>query len=92
MRQIVGSCASIALWLLSSSVNAQEIRTAAPCSPVIDRTKGNVIVNFTGGCTTGIIPAQIHQIIDGILAGRTIPPELLERYERLSLQASPMQL
>ena len=76
MRRILGPCVLIAAWVVSSSASAQ--RTEAPCSPVIDRTQGNVTINFTGGCTAGISPAQIQQIIDAVLAGRAVPPELLE--------------
>ena len=75
----------MAAWVVSSA-SAQGARTEAPCSPVVDRTQGNVTINFTGGCTAGISPAQIQQIIDGVQASRTIPPELLERSERLAQQ------
>ena len=66
-----------------ASASAQGVRTEAQCSPVIDRTQGNVTINFTGGCTAGITPAQIQQIIDDVLTGRAVP-ELLESYERLA--------
>ncbi|HEX5079502.1 MAG TPA: tetratricopeptide repeat protein, partial [Geminicoccaceae bacterium] len=60
------------------------MRTEAPCSPVIGRTQGNVTINISGGCTALLAPAQIRQIIDGVLAGRAIPPELLEKNEQLA--------
>src|SRR6187431_928450 len=82
MRRILSPCALIAAWMVVSSTASAQ-RTDAPCSPVIDRTHGNVTINFTGGCTAGIVPAQIQQIIDGVLAGRAIPPELLDKYEQL---------
>ena len=37
-------------------------------------------------CTAGITPVQQQQIIDDVLARRAIPPELLERSERLARQ------
>ena len=80
MRRILVPCALIAAWVVAlASASAQGVRTEAPCSPVIDRTQGNVTINFTGGCTAGITPAQLQQIIDDVLARRAIPPELLER-------------
>jgi tetratricopeptide (TPR) repeat protein len=63
---------------------AQAVQTQAPCSPVVTGTRGNVIVTFNGGCTIGITPAQLKETIDSIKAGRSIPPELLDRYDRLS--------
>ena len=85
MRRILGPCALIAAWVVSPSASAQGVRTEAPCSPVIDRTHGNVTINFTGGCTAGIAPAQIQQIIDGVLAGRAVPAELLEIAQRFGV-------
>ena len=85
MTRQLGSCLLIVVWVFASTpISAQSVRTDAPCSPVIDRTQGNVTVNFTGGCTAGITPAQIQQIIDGVTAGRAIPPEFLERSEQLA--------
>src|SRR5262245_47071803 len=73
--------------LLSTAVlHAQEVRTQAPCSPVVDRTQGNVTLTFSGGCTVGITPAELKEIIDSVLARRAIPPELLDRYEMVSRQ------
>jgi tetratricopeptide (TPR) repeat protein len=63
---------------------AQNVQTQAPCSPVIDRTQGSVSITFSGGCTTGISVAELKEIIDGALARRGIPAELLDRYEMLS--------
>ena len=64
--------------------HAQEVRTQAPCSPVVDRTQGNVTLTFSGGCTVGITPGELKEIIDSVLARRAIPPELLDRYEMVS--------
>src|SRR5215471_13400552 len=66
--------------------SAQEVRTQAPCSPVIDRTQGNVTLTFSGGCTVGITLAELKDIIDSVLAQRAIPPELLDRYEMVIRQ------
>ena len=86
MRRVLVSCALFAGGVVSSSASAQTMRTEAPCSPVIERTQGlisNVTINFTGGCTSGISPAQLQQIIDDVMARRAIPPDLLEKYEQL---------
>ncbi len=86
MRRVLGSCALFAVWVASSPASAQITRTEAPCSPVIERTQGlisNVTINFTGGCTSGITPVQLQQIIDDVMARRAIPPDLLEKYEQL---------
>jgi tetratricopeptide (TPR) repeat protein len=69
-------------WATNSHV--EELKTQASCSPVIDRTQGNVTVTFSGGCTVGITPAQLKDIIGSVLAQRAIPPELLDRYEMIS--------
>ena len=88
MRQVLVPCSLIAAWAVAlASANAQGVRTEAPCSPVIDRTQGNVTINFTGGCTAGITPAQLQQIIDDVMSRRAIPAELLE----ISRLASPTQ-
>ncbi|HUI96131.1 MAG TPA: tetratricopeptide repeat protein [Xanthobacteraceae bacterium] len=81
-----GAVASgLAAWLAAAaSAGAQEVRTQAPCSPVIDHTQGDVTINFSGGCTVGITPAQLQEIIASLQAGRSVPPELLDRYEALS--------
>src|SRR5262249_59990490 len=50
-------------WLLWATAAAQEVRTQAPCSPVIDRTQGSVSITFSGGCTVGIMPAELASII-----------------------------
>ena len=82
MRRILVPCALIAAWVVAlASASAQGVRTEAPCSPVIDRTQGNVTINFTGGCTAGITPAQLQQIIDDVLNKRAIP---LESFEELA--------
>jgi tetratricopeptide (TPR) repeat protein len=79
--------AFVVTWLASTTpAGAQDVRTQAPCSPVVDRTQGNVTINFTGGCTAGITPSQLKEAIDGALAGRAVPPELLDRYEGISRQ------
>jgi tetratricopeptide (TPR) repeat protein len=77
---------SLLICLCAAPTSAQEVRTQAPCSPVIDRTQGNVTVNFTGGCTAGITPAQIQEIVERVLAGRPIPAEFLDKYESISRQ------
>jgi len=69
-------------WATNSHV--EELKTQASCSPVIDRTQGNVTVTFSGGCTVGITPAQFKDIIGSVQAQRAIPPELLDRYEMIS--------
>jgi tetratricopeptide (TPR) repeat protein len=72
-------------WLFAAiPAFAQEVRTQAPCSPVVDRTQGNVTVSFNGGCTVGITPAELKDIIDSVLSRRAIPSELLDRYEMVS--------
>src|SRR5215831_6205393 len=81
-RMIVAGAALLSI----AGSHAQEMRTQAPCSPVIDRTQGNVTFTFSGGCTVGITPAQLQEIMDSVLARRAVPPELLERYEMVSRQ------
>ena len=77
--------ALIVVWFLPAGLgSAQEVRTQAPCSPVIDRAQGNVTLTFSGGCTVGITPAELKDIMENVLARRAIPPELLDRYEMLS--------
>ena len=76
MRRILVPCALIAAWVVAlASASAQGVRTEAQCSPVLIARKDNVTINFTGGCTAGITPAQIQQIIDAVRAGQAIPPE-----------------
>jgi hypothetical protein len=67
-------------WATNSHM--EELKTQASCSPVIDRTQGNVTVTFSGGCTVGITPAQLKDIIAG--AACAIPSDLLDRYEMIS--------
>jgi tetratricopeptide (TPR) repeat protein len=75
----------IVAWLvITASASAQDTRTGALCSPVVERTQGNVTLTFNGGCTVGITPAELKDIIDSVLARRAIPPELLDRYEMVS--------
>src|SRR5258708_7743902 len=74
----------VAWLLLGVPALAQDVRTQAPCSPGVDRTQGNVTVTFSGGCTVGITPAELKDIIDNVLSRRAIPPELLDQYEMLS--------
>ena len=73
MRRILGPCALIAAWVVSSSANGQSVRTEGPCSPVIDRTQGNVTINFAGGCTAGLSPTQMQEIKDAVAAGLVVP-------------------
>jgi tetratricopeptide (TPR) repeat protein len=83
-RQLARSTiiAGAVLWSIAGS-HAQDVRTQGPCSPVIDRTEGNVTFTFSGGCTAGITPAELKEIIDNVLARRAIP---LDVYEILSRQ------
>src|SRR5690348_1844746 len=74
------------LVLLSDKATAQDILTGAPCSPVVQQVQGDVALTFRGGCTVGISPAEMKEIIDTILTRRAIPPELLDRYEAISQQ------
>jgi hypothetical protein len=74
----------VAWFLLGVSALAQDVRTQAPCSPVIDHTQGNIALIFSGGCTVGITPAELKEIMENVLARRAIPPELLDRYDMLS--------
>src|SRR5262245_21531939 len=79
MRRVLGPSAFIAAWLVAlASANAQSLRTEAPCSPVIDRTQGNVTINFTGGCTAGLTPEQMQQIVEAVLNKRAVPVESFE--------------
>jgi hypothetical protein len=72
-------------WLAAATpAFAQDVRTQAPCSPVVDRTQGNVTLTFSGGCTVGITPAELKEIMENVLARRAIPPELLDRYDTIS--------
>jgi tetratricopeptide (TPR) repeat protein len=74
-------------WLACiASAGAQEMRTEGPCSPVVERTQGNVTINFTGGCTGGLTAAQLKEIKDAVLASRAVPAELLDRYDQISRQ------
>jgi tetratricopeptide (TPR) repeat protein len=73
----------LAAFLSVASAAAQDVRTQAPCSPVVDRTQGNVTITFSGGCSVGITPVQIQEIVDKVQAGLSIPPELLDRHEKL---------
>jgi hypothetical protein len=83
-RQFFGSIIAIT-WLFCTAIShAQDVRTQAPCSPVVDRTQGNVTLTFSGGCTVGITPAELKDIMENVLARRAIPPELLDRYEAVS--------
>jgi tetratricopeptide (TPR) repeat protein len=74
------------VFLGAATSHAQEVRTQAPCSPVVEGTKGNVTVTYSGGCTTGISPMDLEKIVDNALARRGVPPELLDRYEAASRQ------
>jgi tetratricopeptide (TPR) repeat protein len=77
---------ALAPLFASASALGQNVQTQAPCSPVVDRTQGNVTVTFSGGCTIGITPSELEKIIESALARRTIPAELLDRYEMLRRQ------
>jgi hypothetical protein len=55
-------------WVVSAaSAGAQDVRTQAPCSPVIDRTQGNAIVSFSGACTVGFTPAELKNLVEIVL-------------------------
>src|SRR5215475_12836564 len=87
IRKLPQSMIIAGVVLLSAArPHAQDVRTQAPCSPVVDRTQGNVTVNYSGGCTVGIMPAELEKIIDSVLARRPIPAELSDRYELVSRQ------
>jgi tetratricopeptide (TPR) repeat protein len=45
-----------------ASALAQDVRTQARHSPVVDPTRGNVTLTFSGGCTVGITPAELKDI------------------------------
>ena len=82
MTRQLDSCLLIVVWVFASTpISAQSVRTDAPCSPVIDRTQGNVTVNFTGGCTAGMTPTELQQIIDAVLNKRAVA---LESFEELA--------
>jgi hypothetical protein len=68
----------------ASASHGQETRTQAPCNPVFDRTQGNVTLTFNGGCTVGITPAQLKEMLEDALARHPIPPEWQDRYDMLS--------
>ena len=81
MRRILVPCALIAAWVVAlASASAQGVRTEGQCSPVVGHTQGNVTINVTGGCTAGITPAQLQQIIDASL-GR---PDNFVEFEELA--------
>src|SRR5262245_12055503 len=61
--------------------SSQDVRTQAPCSPVINQTRGNVTVTFGGGCTVGITPAELKDIVENLLARGAVP---LDRFEMLT--------
>jgi tetratricopeptide (TPR) repeat protein len=53
----------IAAWIVSAaSALAQDVRTQARHSPVVDPTRGHVTLTFSGGCTVGITPAELKDI------------------------------
>ena len=82
MRRVLNPLALVAACVVLASCNQQDVRTAAACSPVVDRTQGSVTLNLA--CTAEITPTQLQQITDAVRAGQAIPPELLERSERLA--------
>jgi len=85
MKRRFSRLAIATAWLFwATASHAQDVRTQAPCSPVVDQTQGNVTLTFSGGCTVGITPAELAVIIDSVLARRAIPPDLLDRYEMVS--------
>src|SRR5215203_3292631 len=71
MRRVLVSCALIAAGVVAlASARAQGVRTAAPCSPVIDRTQGNATINYhEGACTVELTPTQLAKITEAALAG-----------------------
>jgi hypothetical protein len=73
-----------ALVTQGTSAIAQTAETQGPCSPIVNGTQGNVTVTFNGGCTIGITPEQLKEIVDTVQAGRSLPAGLLDRYELLS--------
>src|SRR5262249_2963429 len=67
--------ASISTQGPQSPVVAQSVQTQAPCGPV-GQAGGAVTFAYSGGCTSGIGPDQLKEIIDSVLAKRAIPPDL----------------
>src|ERR1700683_3252727 len=58
----------IAAWIVSAaSALAQDVRTQARHSPVVDPTRGNVTLTFSGGGTVGITPAELKDITLALL-------------------------
>lgn len=82
MKRVLGPCIVIAFCAGLSAAAAQNVRTEAPCSPVIDRTQGSVTITFTDGCTAGISPEQIQQIINDVQNKPAAPPESVEELAR----------
>ena len=80
-RQLARSIIIVGAMLLSiAGSHAQDVRTQAPCSPVVGRTQGNVTLI----CTVGTTPAQLQDIVDNVLFRRAIPSEFVDRYDQLS--------
>ena len=82
MRRVLSPLALFAVWVVLASCNQQDVRTAGACSPVVNRTQESVTLNLA--CTAEITPTQLQQITNAVRAGQAIPPELLERSERLA--------
>ena len=82
MTRIFRHCACVvAAVVWSASAIGQDVRTEAPCSPVVDRTQGNVTINFSGNCTAGLAPEKMRDIVDAVLNKRAVP---LQSFEELA--------
>jgi tetratricopeptide (TPR) repeat protein len=84
MKRQLSRLIVVTAWLCYANASAaEEVRTQAPCSPVVDHTQGNVTITFNAGCTVGITPVQLQEIIDKLRTGLAIPSNLMERYDQL---------
>lgn len=83
-QRLAALAIAAALLIPAAAAHAQQTQTQAPCSPVIDRTQGNVTVTFSGGCTAGIAQADIEKIVESVLARNPVPPDLLDCFVTLS--------
>jgi hypothetical protein len=73
---------AVAPLYAGASASAQEVRTQAPCSPVVDHTQGSVTFTFSGGCNLGATPAELQDIIGNVLARRAVPLDVYDSVSR----------
>src|SRR4051794_10400757 len=59
-----------------------QLQTKGPCSPVVDRTQGNVTITLS--CPLGLTPVQIKEVVDAVLASGAVPASQVPRVEQLS--------